>query len=169
MPRIGLLSDSHSRAGITRRAVKLLIDQGAEILLHLGDICSEDVIDALLVPAPVVSRLVLGNNDDIVPMTRYALNLGLLVDHPVGRLDLGEGKSLVYLHGDDFSAMDRAIREGVTYLCHGHTHRAADARTGPTRVINPGALCRAKVYSVALLDTETDKIVFSSLADGDRL
>jgi predicted phosphodiesterase len=53
--------------------------------------------------------------------------------------------------------MERAIAEGARYLCHGHTHRQADDRQGSTRVLNPGALFRAKTYSVGLLDTEADR------------
>ena len=56
--------------------------------------------------------------------------------------------------------MQQALDDGVRYLCHGHTHARADGRQGPTRVINPGALFRATVYSVAVLDPETDQLHF---------
>ena len=38
------------------------------------------------------------------------------------------------------------------FLFYGHTHVAEEHRTGPTRVINPGALHRARVKSVLVLD-----------------
>lgn len=165
MPLIGLLSDSHGDALMTRVAVSTLVSQGATILLHLGDICSMNVIDALIVDPPLQSRLVFGNNDhyEIPSMTRYAQRLEIHVDHPVGRLDLGNAKTLVFLHGDDHHAMIQALEEKVTYLCHGHTHRATDRREGPTRILNPGALHRAREYTVALLDTDQDTVMFSSI------
>ncbi len=46
------------------------------------------------------------------------------------------------------------------YLLQGHTHVRHDERIGKTRVINPGALHRAREKTVALLDTATDRLVF---------
>jgi len=156
MPRIGLLSDSHGRADITRNAVRELRNHQADILIHLGDIGSESVIDALAEPMPV--HLVFGNTDwEIDGLTRYAESLGISVNHPVGRLDI-EGGTLVFQHGDRTAQMQAALAESVRYLCHGHTHVTRDDRVGGTRVINPGALHRAARYTVALLDTEEDKL-----------
>ncbi|NJL32014.1 MAG: metallophosphoesterase family protein [Phycisphaerales bacterium] len=145
MPKIGLLSDSHGRAGTTRRAVSTLLVQGAEILIHLGDIGSMEVLDALLVEAPgqaargqtLPAHLVFGNVDwDHASMTRYARHLGLHVDHPVGELVL-DGKRLRFMHGDDPLAMSKALADQVDYLCHGHSHRMRDETQGSTRIINP--------------------------------
>ena len=58
--RIGILSDSHGRADNTALAVKSLRDRGAELLLHLGDLGSRDVIDEL---AGGPARIVFGNCD----------------------------------------------------------------------------------------------------------
>ena len=163
MPRIGLISDSHASAGITARAAGLLTDGGAEILLHLGDICSEPVLDALLVPAPgdgspLPVRIVFGNMDfETASLGRYAQMLGIEVDHPAGRMDLGTAR-LAFTHGHEASTVMAALRDGVDYLCYGHTHVAADERRGKTRMINPGALYRTPAPSVAILDTSTDTL-----------
>lgn len=139
------------------------------MLLHLGDVGTVEVIDALAVAPPdgsggargqLASHVVFGNTDwDCATLARYAQGLGIRVDHPVGRLPLEHGE-LVFLHGDEPDAMEDALREGVRYLCHGHTHRALDVRKGATRIVNPGALFRAKVYSVAVIDTQSDHVVF---------
>ena len=168
VPKIGLLSDSHGRAHTTRQAVDLLIEQGAQVLIHLGDVGGIDVIDALVTASPenerqIEAHLVFGNMDvDAVSLERYARDLGVCVDHPVGRLDLRKGQ-LVFLHGDDLNALRRVVAEGVRYVCHGHSHIASDRRDGPTRVINPGALFRAEDYTVALIDTDTDALRFHVL------
>ena len=44
---VGVLSDSHGHAETTARAVEALVAHGAEMLLHLGDIGSDEVIDEL--------------------------------------------------------------------------------------------------------------------------
>jgi predicted phosphodiesterase len=164
---IGLLSDSHGRAATTRSAVAILLDQGASLLLHLGDVGTVEVIDALVVdptaaPQHEQSRLVFGNTDwDRDGLARYAAGLGVQVDHPLGRLPLDQGQGeLIYLHGDDSVALEQALAWQPRYLCHGHTHRRADRRRGPTRIINPGALFRAEHYTAAVLDTWKDHLAF---------
>ncbi|MBI1368624.1 MAG: YfcE family phosphodiesterase [Planctomycetes bacterium] len=163
MARIGLLSDAHGRGAITQRAVRLLIEHGADELVFLGDVCSDSVLEALVEklnpetfkPDPPV-HLVFGNCDNnLSAMSRYATSLGINVMHPTGRLDI-DGKTLVFTHGDDYAAMQSALEEGVDYLCHGHTHVVRDERVGRTRVLNPGALFRAAQYTVMMLDTDRD-------------
>ncbi|MEM6460132.1 MAG: metallophosphoesterase family protein [Planctomycetota bacterium] len=169
MPKIGLLSDSHGRASTTRRGVAALLDHGADVLIHLGDVGTVEVIDALCVDHPdtgaqVPAHLVFGNTDwDLGALTEYAHDLDVKVDHPVGRLPV-DGGELVFCHGHEPEPMQRALDDGVRYLCHGHTHRDTDERRGATRVINPGALFRAKVYSVALLDPAGDRLDFYEVA-----
>lgn len=165
MPRIGLLSDSHGSVEVTRRAVDLLLAANVDVLLHLGDICGEGVIDQLAIDGnaagqPVQCRMVFGNCDwDEGGMTRYAEALDIIVDHPAGHLSLPEGE-LRYTHGHLGSESSRAISDGVRWLCYGHTHVRADDRRGGTRLINPGALHRAAQYTVAVLDSATDTLQF---------
>ncbi len=164
--RIGLLADSHGRAQTTARGVHRLLDAGAELLIHLGDVGSVEVIDALLVSdakggGSLPVHLVFGNTDwDRQSLWQYATDLGVTVDHPVGKLAIAGRGELVFLHGDDTTAMQRALADKPAYLCHGHSHRQLDQKLGPTRVINPGALFRAERYTVALLDPRQDRVEF---------
>jgi len=83
LPRIGLLSDSHGRVEITRQAVEILADQGARVLIHLGDIETTAVIDHLVVDAATTKKitdsyLVFGNVDwDLIALGRYAAALNI--------------------------------------------------------------------------------------------
>ena len=171
MPRIGLLSDSHGRAGTTRRAVELLQRQGVDLLLHLGDVGTVEVIDALCVEGKegddqLEAHLVFGNTDwDHHTLETYAEDLDIAVDHPIGRLKV-EGGDLVFCHGHEHERMDAVLQEQPRYLCHGHTHRVLDTHDGPTRIINPGALFRAKSYTVAILDTAADTLTFHEVSEG---
>ncbi|MEM9252949.1 MAG: metallophosphoesterase family protein [Planctomycetota bacterium] len=161
LAKVGLLADSHGRAVTTDRAVQALLDRGVDCLIHLGDIGTVEVIDALAVDTPdgedqLEAHLVFGNTDwDVEGLSEYARDLDVSVDHPLGTLKLPEGV-LAYCHGHEPEVMQEAIRDGATWLCHGHTHRASDLRRGSTRVVNPGALFRAASYTVAVLDTTTD-------------
>ena len=152
---IGLLSDSHGRAAVTARAVALLREHGAQMLIHLGDIETESVIDEL---AGHAAHIVFGNCDwDPASLTRYAGFLGVMVDDPMGRIEVA-GKQIAYTHGHREHLMRCALDEQVDYLIHGHTHRIRDERIGPVRVINPGALFRAARYTAALLDPASDRL-----------
>lgn len=174
MSRIGLLSDSHGRWPTTERGVASLLARGAEVLVHLGDVGAVEVIDALAVERPgsgeqVAAHVVFGNTDwDTRELAEYARDLGIAVDHPAGRLTLDDGGELAFCHGHETAPLDRALADGVRYLCHGHTHRTLDTRKGDTRIINPGALFRARQYTVALLETETDHLRFIDVSDSDE-
>lgn len=144
--------------------MELLLAKGATTLLHLGDVGSPEVLDALAVGEAAQVHVVFGNVDlEADGLGRYAQALGILVDHPVGRLAVEERREVVFLHGDDVRALIAAMDSQVAYVCHGHTHRAADVRRGKTRVINPGALYRATPHTVAMLDTVSDQVWFYSV------
>ncbi len=152
---IGVLSDSHGHADRTARAVTTLLAHGADMLLHLGDIGSDDVIDEL---AGHKTRIVFGNCDwEIDAMTRYARLVGIEVDHPIGFVEV-DGCRIAFTHGDVPRLMQQALDDGVDFLLHGHTHTVQDERIGRTRVINPGALHQATRYTSALLDPSGNRV-----------
>lgn len=165
MPVFGLLSDSHGRATTTEKAVGGLVDAGAEVLLHLGDVGTVEVIDALVAEGAsgeeLPAHVVFGNVDwDQGVLARYAEDLGVRVAHPEGVIQLPGGGELRFQHGHEDARMREALDAGPAYLCHGHSHARRDERVGQTRVVNPGALFRAAAYSVALLDTDADTVRF---------
>ena len=152
---LGILSDSHGRVDATRAAVAALTQRGANMLLHLGDVCGENIIDELIGHS---AHLVFGNCDwEINGLTRYAEVVGVHVDHPMGMLEI-EGKRIAFTHGHLDLLVDQALAWGADFLLHGHTHEVRDERIGRTRVINPGALHRAKRYTAALLDPVGDRL-----------
>ena len=68
-----------------------------------------------------------------------------------GQLELG-GRKIAFLHGDD----DRLLRQTIAdaqfdLVCHGHTHQVRRERYGNTRVLNPGALFRARPHTLAIV------------------
>lgn len=156
MIKLGLLSDSHGRAQTTREAVDLLLDQGADMLIHLGDIGTVQVIDALAATNPktgqqIESHMVFGNTDyEAKSLGDYARDLGIHVHEPYGRMTV-DGCEIAFTHGHVNTLMDQFVDQGVDYLLHGHTHIQSDGRVGQTRVINPGALFRASRHTAAVL------------------
>ncbi len=166
---IGLLSDTHGYARTTATAVRLLRERGAERLIHLGDVGSEEVLDELV---GIESHVVFGNCDhDPAGLGRYAEHLGIHVHHPLGTLSIAD-RQIAFTHGHMQHLLEFAIRQGADYILHGHTHLRRDERIGIERgqrghrIINPGALHRAEVLSVALLDPGRDTLEFIELGAG---
>jgi putative phosphoesterase len=159
MPLLGLLSDSHGRADRTAAAVALLRGRGAELLLHLGDVGSEAVLEEL-VGHP--ARVVFGNCDDDYLLGRHAERLGIEVAHPMGRLELA-GQRVAFTHSHLPWLVEQALRDRVDWLFHGHTHAIRDEQLGATRIVNPGALQRAARFTVATVDLATRQVEFLEL------
>ena len=155
---LGILSDTHDRVDATAAAVALLRDHGAEFFIHCGDVGSERVLDHL---AGLASAFVFGNTDwDRAALARYAASIGVACHDAFADLTLG-GKRIAVTHGDDFKLKQRLLSaQQHDYVLQGHTHVRADQRVGRTRVINPGALHRAREKTVAVLDTAADKLEF---------
>ena len=63
------------------------------------------------------------------------------------------GRKIAFLHGDDRRMFhDVEHSDAYDFLFYGHTHQPEEHVTGPTRVINPGALHRAKPKRFIVLD-----------------
>jgi putative phosphoesterase len=158
--RIGILSDTHDQVERTARAVRRLVDEGAEVLIHCGDLTGPEVVyECALRPA----HFVFGNNDfDRTGLTRAMADVGAICLGRSGQVELG-GKRIAVAHGDSAREIERLAAAAPDYLCFGHSHQAADGREGPTRWINPGALHRAARWTVALLNLEDDQLQFLSI------
>lgn len=160
---VGILSDSHGDAAATGRAVALLKERGARRLFHCGDLCGEAVLDAL---AGHDCLFVWGNCDVPSPALRgYVAALGLAWPRQPMRVQIG-GKNIAVCHGHepDFATVSRD--GGLDYLFYGHMHARADNREHGCRRINPGALHRTAVPTVALLDLEQDALSFLRIDSG---
>lgn len=160
--RIGIMSDTHDQVARTARAVRRLIAEGAEILIHCGDLTTPEIVAEF---AGIPTYFVFGNNDYEEGGLRYAMN-------DVGGVCLGRageitmvGKRLAVTHGDCAAEFRRQIANAPDYLFTGHTHLASDDHVGRTRHINPGALSRARTYTVALLDPLADHLRMLTIQD----
>jgi putative phosphoesterase len=155
--KLGIMSDSHGRVQRVRDALAVLDAAGAEAVVHCGDVGGPEVLEEF---AGRRCWFVWGNTDYPQPSWRPSVEaLGLVwPDGPV-EFTVGDRRIAVY-HGHE-RGFEGAIRSGkADYLLHGHSHRQADYRVGPTRVINPGALHRVGVPTVAVLDVESDDLAF---------
>jgi uncharacterized protein len=160
--RIGILSDTHDQVARTTSAVGLLVAEGAEILIHCGDLTGPEVVEECGV---LPSYYVFGNNDfDTDGLRRAIRSAGGTSLEWGGVLDV-EGRRIAVTHGDSRKEIRRLVALNPDYLLFGHFHVTTDRREGPTRWINPGALHRAATWTVALLDLKTDSLRFFDVYD----
>jgi putative phosphoesterase len=150
---IGVVSDTHSRIANVHRALALLRERGVSTVLHCGDIEDPEAVEPF---TGLDAHFVFGNCDgDRAGLRRAIAATGLTLHEPFGHLER-DGVRLAFVHGDDAVLLRDVERSGhFDYLFYGHTHWAEEHRTGPTRVINPGALYRARPKTFLVLDTAT--------------
>jgi len=151
--KIGILSDSHGRVGTVREALTELRSRGIDTVLHCGDIDDEPTIRLF---AGLKAHFVFGNCDtDRDELRQVMAEVGATLHEPFGHVTL-DGVEIAFVHGDDgtlFRDLERS--DAFDFLFYGHTHVAEEHRTGRTRVINPGALQRARVKTFVILDLQT--------------
>lgn len=159
--KIGILSDSHDHIERTRVAVHMLKENGADILVHCGDLATTEIVAECAV---LPFYFVFGNHDaDNVPALRSAA-----VEHKATCLEwAGEfslsNRRVGVTHGHLTMDLQPLLNSWPDYLLSGHSHQAHDRMSGTTRRINPGALYRATKYSVAILDVDADDVKFLEL------
>jgi putative phosphoesterase len=150
---IAILSDTHSRYATVEKALALLQTRHINVVLHCGDI--EDA-DTVWLFHGFTAHFVFGNCDTERHSIRQAVHgTGETLHEGYGYVEL-EGVKIAFTHGDNHRLMrDLETSEAFDFLFYGHTHRAEEHRTGPTRVINPGALHRANPKTFVILDLAT--------------
>ena len=156
--RIGILSDTHDQLDRTLVAVEILRTAGVDVLVHCGDLIETNIVAACAV---LPCYFVFGNNDcDMVPFLKQsAVDAGVTCLGWGGVFELA-GKRIGVVHGHLTADIRRVLKDRPDYLLSGHSHVAHDYREGGVRHINPGALYRAREFSVAMLDLESDLLQF---------
>jgi putative phosphoesterase len=119
--RVGVISDTHDLV----RPEALHALAGSDLILHAGDVCGPDVLEALREIAPVIA--VRGNNDH----GRWAQALP-----ETATLTLG-GVAVVIVH--DLATLAEAARAGAGIIISGHSHDPRKAEKDGVLFFNPGS------------------------------
>ena len=136
--RIFVLADTHNRLPETVKEIA----KDADEIWHLGDVCSETILDELRAIAPQVI-VVRGNCDSnyewplVVDLARSGLKF-----------------RLQHIPPDH-------LPDDVDLVLHGHTHVPRNERRGSVLFLNPGCVTRANQGappSVAWLEIANGKI-----------
>ncbi|HAL92893.1 MAG TPA: hypothetical protein DCM68_07715 [Verrucomicrobia bacterium] len=163
--KVGILSDTHNHLRETRKALDALVQNGAQHLVHCGDV-GEDVVDlisATCLEHGIEAHIAIGNCD-----RRPGEEAGFSPQPPkIVRAHAPAfvlaGKTCLAMHGDRPHPLGQALASGTfDYVFTGHTHAPADEHVGSTRLLNPGSAARSRLGppSVALLDLATDEVAW---------
>jgi putative phosphoesterase len=141
--RVGVISDTHDL--VRPEAVRAL--RGSDLVLHAGDICGPEVLQALREIAPVIA--VRGNNDhgpwaDALPETA-TIELGavsVLMVHDIERLRPGATRGVRVVISGHSHRPSKEVRDGVLYFNPGSA--------GPRRFTLP--------VSIGRLDVTDDRV-----------
>ncbi len=159
--RIAIVSDTHSRTPAIVRALELIAERKIPLIVHCGDIEDDEAVRLF----PSYTHFVFGNCDhDKSGIRRAVGEIEATLHEPFGHLEIA-GKTLGFLHGDDHGLLRDLIQsKAFAYIFHGHTHVRRDEHIGPTRVINPGALHRARPKTFAILDVDMGELEMVEVA-----
>ncbi len=158
---VGILSDSHGRHLAVRQAMALFDRLAVKHVIHCGDVGGTPVFDEL-VGRPL--SFVWGNTD--TPdngVFAYLESVGLSPPETIPLRVTLDNKSFAVFHGHENGFDDAPHALDVDFILHGHTHLARDESFKGKRIINPGALHRARTKTVATLDTSTGQLTFHEI------
>ena len=152
--RIAILSDSHDHIPNLKRAVRLANSEGAEMLIHCGDLISPFMLPCLDgFNGPV--HLIYGNNpgDQHLIAARCATVFPRLHHHGThGSFEAGTLRIAVCHYPDQ--ARDLAASGSFDLVCCGHDHVWNVERLDHCLLVNPGDLLGKDANpAFALVDT----------------
>ena len=159
--RVGVLSDTHGHVKRARQAVAVFDQQGVEAIFHCGDVGRLDVLEQLL-GRPI--WFVWGNMDRPDPAWRAALevwNVPWPERSPL-RIELAD-KQILLAHGHEVGFGDLRDDPGVDFCFYGHSHQRDYRRIGRCTAVNPGAVRRAWLATVGVVDLGSADVCFFDL------
>lgn len=163
---IGIMSDTHDNLPMVDKAVKRLLAEKADLVLHAGDYVAPFVIPHF---KPFKGKFigVFGNNDgDHEFLKRRFAEFNLDIRGIFAEVNV-DGLRIALLHGGEPggapgpSELLKSLLMTKCYdvIVHGHVHEAKAYNRGKTLIVNPGEVCGYLTGkpSVAVLNTKTMK------------
>jgi putative phosphoesterase len=140
--KIAIVSDTHNNWASFKKAIEWIKKEKIMLILHCGDISSQETINDAKKNFDGEIKFVKGNADfDLKLPDKMELEL--------------DGKKIVFCH---FPTEAKKLAQSGKYdaVFYGHTHRPWDEKIGNCHMINPGELA-GQFYkaSFAVYDTAT--------------
>ena len=153
---IAVISDSHDNIWNLRKAVQIINDRQAGLIIHCGDFIAPFMLNELDV-AGIPVHGVFGNNDgDQYMLTKMSLGIlnNITLHGLSGRVD-AEGFTIGFTHYAEMG--DGLVSAGNCRLvCFGHSHEHEVRQAGHVTLLNPGEIMgKEGSPGFCFVDTET--------------
>ena len=143
--KIAIVSDTHNNLGNFKKAIDWVKKEKIKLILHCGDISSQETIDYVKKEFGGEIKFVKGNAD-------FNLDLPEKMELEI------DNKKIAFAHFPDTA---KKLAQSVKFdmVFYGHTHRPWDEKVGKTHMINPGELA-GQFYkpSFAVYETATGSL-----------
>ncbi|MEA3331707.1 MAG: YfcE family phosphodiesterase [Campylobacterota bacterium] len=147
--KIGIISDTHRKIKKTKNAIALLIENGAEFIIHAGDIVEVEILQ-MLEDSPLDYLAVYGNND------------AHLVEHH-DKYNLVQEPYYFKLAGLKFKLMHLPfyMKPDADVIVYGHTHYFDCEFKNGTLFLNSGEVCARKkpISECAMLEISKNEFL----------
>jgi hypothetical protein len=156
---VAIMSDSHDNIWNLRKAVEIVKDRQAGLLIHCGDFIAPFMLTELD-EAGIPVHGVFGNNDgDQYTLTRMSLSMlnNITLHGLSGQVDV-EGFPIGFTH---YAQMGEGlVSAGACRLvCFGHSHEHEIRQVGHVTLLNPGEIMgKEGSPGFCFVDTETAAI-----------
>ena len=127
--KIGIISDTHTKVKKASRAINILIQDGAEFIIHAGDVVEVETLE-LLKNCGLRYVVVYGNND--AHLARYHNDYNLVQEPYLFKLADTKFK---LMHLPFYMSPDADV------IIFGHTHSFDSDYKGNTLFLNSGEVC----------------------------
>jgi len=143
--KIAVVSDTHNNMANFMKAIDWIKREDIQLILHCGDISSQETIDEAIKYFGEDIKFVKGNAD-------FNMDLPEKMEVEIG------GRKIAFVHFPN-EAKKMAQSGKFNIVFYGHTHRAWDEKIGNCHMINPGELA-GQFYkpTFAVYDTATGKL-----------
>ena len=147
--KIGIISDTHSKTKKAKSALELLLDKGAEFIIHAGDIVEKKTLD-MLENCGKRYVAVYGNND--AHLLKHQNNYNLVKEPHYFKL---ADTTFKLMHLPYYMSGDTQI------VVFGHTHYFLSEMRDNTLFLNPGEVCARKkpLSECAMLEIRQDEFL----------
>lgn len=143
--KIAIISDTHDNLKRMKKAIDWIEKENIKLILHCGDIQSQDAIDFANKNFNGEIKFVKGNAD-------WNLDVPEKLEFEIDKKKIGAAH---------FPDLAKKMAQSGKYdmVFYGHTHRPWDEKVGQCHLINPGELA-GQFYkpSFAVYDTATGKL-----------
>ena len=153
--KIAVVSDTHDNIANFKKAIDWIKKEKIQLILHCGDISTQETIDEVRKYFVGDIKFVKGNADFNLDLPE---KMEIEIEDPPTPEATARRRKIAFAHFPDI-AKKLAQSGKFDLVFYGHTHRPWDENIGNTYMINPGELA-GQFYkpTFAVYDNATEKL-----------